>query len=804
MFVIKRSGEKVPMRYDSITDRNVELSKDLSIDVAHLSQLVIQSLKNGMTTNEIDELAAETAAYMSSYEPDYDILASRIAVSNHQKCTSESFVETMITLYNSINKENGKRLNVVNSSFMSFVTKNAERIESEIDYSKDFNYSYFGFKTLQRLYLLRIEKKIVERPQHMLMRVACSIHGPNAYEPDGNIELVIQTYKNMSDGYYTHASPTLFNSGSERQQMSSCYLLHIEDDLRHIYETNLRCALISKHGGGIGVDISNVRAKGSIINSTNGVSDGIIPMIKVFNSTALYCNQAGKRKGSIAMYLQPWHPDVVEFLALRYNNPPEELRARDIFLALWVNDIFMKRVEEDGLWSFFCPSTVPRLTETYGEEFDNIYVQAEKDKKYIKQMKARELWEKILHAQTETGLPYILYKDSINNKSMQSNIGIVRSSNLCAEIVEVTDKDSVAVCNLASLSLPKYVRKTEGRVEFDYKKLYEITKTVVRNIDNVIDINYYPVDESKTNNLNYRPMGIGIQGLADVFAMFSAPWGSDVATELNRNIAETIYYAAVEASHELSLDRGNYSRFEGSLYSKGVLQYNLWNVSPKTNYDWKGLEEKVKNGMRNSLLVALMPTASSSQILNNNECFEAFTSNLYSRNTLAGDFIILNKHLVRDLKSINMWNKDIVNRIIENDGSVQSIEDIPKEIRDVYKTVWEISQKIIIDYAADRGAFIDQTQSMNIFIDHPTNSKLSSMHMYGWKKGLKTGSYYIRSKAARNAVKFSILKEKKDGVSVQKEQPSSNENEGKKVGREYMLKGKKYVCRDEICTACSA
>ena len=804
MFVIKRSGEKVPMRYDNITDRNIELSQDLSIDVAHLSQLVIQSLKNGMTTNEIDELAAETAAYMSSYEPEYDILASRIAVSNHQKCTSKSFIETMTTLYNGINKENGKRLNVVNSTFMSFISRNAERIEAEIDYSKDFNYSYFGFKTLQRLYLLKVEKKIVERPQHMLMRVACSIHGPNVNEPDGNIELAIQTYKNMSEGYYTHASPTLFNSGSERQQMSSCYLLHIEDDLRHIYETNLRCALISKHGGGIGVDISNVRAKGSVINSTNGTSDGIIPMIKVFNSTALYCNQAGKRKGSIAMYLQPWHPDVIEFLALRYNNPPEELRARDIFLALWVNDIFMKRVEEDGVWSFFCPSTVPQLTESYGTEFDDIYIQAEKDKKYIKQMRARELWEKILHAQTETGLPYILYKDSINNKSMQSNIGIVRSSNLCAEIVEVTDKDSVAVCNLASLSLPKYVRKTESGAEFDYKKLYEITKTIVRNIDNVIDINYYPIDESKTNNLNYRPMGIGIQGLADVFAMFRAPWGSDVAAELNRNIAETIYYAAVEASHELSLERGSYSRFEGSLYSKGVLQYHLWNVSPKMNYDWKGLEEKVKSGMRNSLLVALMPTASSSQILNNNECFEAFTSNLYSRTTLAGDFIILNKHLVKDLKAINMWNRDIVNRIIENDGSVQSIEEIPRELRDVYKTVWEISQKIVIDYAADRGAFIDQTQSMNIFIDHPTNSKLSSMHMYGWKKGLKTGSYYIRSKAARNAVKFSILKEKKEEVSVQKEQTSSGESEGKKAGREYTLKGKKYVCRDEICTACSA
>jgi ribonucleoside-diphosphate reductase alpha chain len=783
MFVIKRSGQKVPMRYDSITDRNIELSKDLNIDVAYLSKMVIQSLKNGMTTTEIDELAAETAAYMSSYEPDYDVLSARITVSNHHKSTSSSFFETMKNLYDHINKDTERKSNVINDNFMKFIETHKDIIEQNIDYSKDFNYSYFGFKTLQRLYLLKVDKKIVERPQHMLMRVACAIYSTT--NGGGDIKRAIQCYKDMAEGYYTHASPTLFNSGSSRQQLSSCFLLDTDDDLKHIYETNLKCALISKHGGGIGVNITKVRAKGSPIHSTNGVSDGIVPMIQVFNSTAKYCNQSGKRKGSIAMYLEPWHPDVVEFLALRYNQPPEELRARDIFLALWVNDLFMKRVEEDGIWSLFCPSIVPQLAETYGEEFEKIYLQAEQEKKYMKQMKARELFEKITHAQIETGLPYILFKDSINKKNMQENIGLIRSSNLCAEIVEVTNGSSTAVCNLASISLPKYVRYVDGQLDFDHEKLYQITKTIVRNIDNIIDINYYPIDEAKKNNTDYRPMGIGIQGLADVFALFKAPWGSAVADTLNRYIFETIYYAAVEASHELALERGSYSAFEGSPYSKGILQYELWNEKPKSvKWDWKALEEKVKRGMRNSLLIALMPTASSSQILGNNEAFEAFTSNLYSRSTLAGDFIILNKHLARDLKELGLWNRELVNKIIENDGSVQDIDEIPDDLKKVYKTVWEIKQNVIIKYAAMRSPFVDQTQSMNIFFDHPTNKLLSSLHMASWKAGLKTGSYYIRSKPSRNAVKFSILKEKK--------------------GKEYVKDGKKMVCTEDICTMCSS
>jgi ribonucleotide reductase alpha subunit len=922
MFVIKRSGQKVPMRYDSITDRNIELSKDLDIDVAYLSKMVIQSLKNSMTTTEIDELAAETAAYMSSYEPDYDVLAARIAISNHQKSTSSSFFETMKQLSEHINKDTGRKSNVINEHFMKFVETHKDIIEQNIDYSKDFNYSYFGFKTLQRLYLLKVGKTIVERPQHMLMRVACSIYSTT--NGGGNITRAIRCYKDMAEGYYTHASPTLFNSGSSRQQLSSCFLLDTDDDLKHIYETNLKCALISKHGGGIGVNITKVRAKGSTIHSTNGISDGIIPMIKVFNATAVYANQAGKRKGSIAMYLEPWHPDVVEFLALRYNQPPEELRARDIFLALWVNDLFMKRVEEDGIWSLFCPSVVPQLAETYGEEFEQIYLQAEQDKKYMKQMKARELFEKITHAQIETGLPYILYKDSVNKKNMQENIGIIRSSNLCvsgdtkiltkqghieinklvnketeiwngfewstvipkqtgenqpllevelsngikikcteyhkfpivnnpedesyelieaikldkgqcllkysfpedttnikltiksinildglhdtfcftenkrnlgmfngvllgncAEILEVTNGSSTAVCNLASISLPKYVRYIDGQPDIDYDKLYQITKTIVRNIDNIIDINYYPIEEAKKNNTDYRPMGIGIQGLADVFAMFKAPWGSPVADTINRYIFECIYYAAVEASHELALERGSYSAFEGSPYSKGILQYHLWNETPKSvRWNWKGLEEKVKRGMRNSLLIALMPTASSSQILGNNEAAEAFTSNLYSRSTLAGDFIILNKHLVKDLKELKLWNKYIVNKIIENDGSIQLIDEISDDLKEVYKTVWEIKQSIIVKYAAMRAPFVDQTQSMNIFFEHPTNRLLSSLHMMGWKAGLKTGNYYIRSKPSRNAVKFTILKENK--------------------GKEYVKDGKKMICTEDICVACSS
>ncbi len=787
MFVINRKNEREAIRYDKITDRNVELSLGLNVNPAYLSKLVIESLKDGMTTSEIDELSAETSFFMSTYEPDYDVLATRISVSNLHKQTLSSFSETVKKLYYHKDEKTGRTSNIISDTFMSFVEANSSLLDEKMDYSRDYNYNYFGFKTLCRMYLHKINGKIVERPQHMLMRVAVCIH-------IGNIDKVFETYKEMSKGTFTHASPTLFNAGSRRAQLASCFLLKCEDDLEHIYETNKRSALISKYGGGIGIDITNVRCKGSVIHANNGKSDGLVPMCKVFNATANYANQQSRRKGSIAMYLQPWHPDILEFLALRYNNPPEELRARDLFTAMWIPDIFMRRVEADDMWSLIDPNVVRELCDTYGEDFDKIYEQAEKEGKFVKQVKAREVWKEILHSQQETGLPYIAYKDSINSKSNQKNIGLIRSSNLCCEILEFTDTNSVAVCNLSSVSLPSFVK--DGK--YNSSELGRIVKIAVKNLNNVIDRTYYPVVEAETNNLAYRPIGLGIQGLSDVFSMFKLPWGSENATKLNRLISEVMYYYALEASHEFAVENEKvYSAFEGSPVSKGILQYDMWGISPLTNegveifgetlkLDWEGLKEKCKKGVSNSLLIALMPTATSSQILGNNECFEPVTSNIYTRSTNSGDYIIVNKHLAKDLKSVGLWKKDIVNKIIENNGSVQSIDEIPGEIKEVYKTVWEISQKIIIDYAADRAPFVDQTQSMNIFIDQPSYAKLSSMHLYGWKKGLKTGSYYIRSKPSSNAVKFTILKEKKV--------------EGKK----YVKDGKEYVCNDDVCVACSS
>ena len=599
----------------------------------------------------------------------------------------------------------------------------------------------------------------------------------------------------MSQGLFTHASPTLFNAGSINGSLSSCFLLHMDDSMEHIYETNKRCALISKHGGGIGIDISSVRAKGSPIHSTNGNSDGLLPMCQVLNSTARYSNQSGKRKGSFAVYLQPWHPDVFDFLALRLNNPPEELRARDLFLAMWIPDIFMKRVEYDEDWSLFCPSVVPLLTETYGEEFDKVYLEAEQKNLFTKQVKARDVWKSILQSQIESGLPYMTYKDSVNKKSNQKNIGIIRSLNLCVEIAEYTDNESVAVCNLASIALPKFTENNE----FNFEELGRVVRIITRNLNKVIDNTYYPVKEAKSNNLLYRPIGIGVQGLADVFAILKYNWNSNEAKDLNRKIFETIYYYALDESANLG-QYNSYHNFYGSPVSQGILQYHMWETQPTTPFDWNGLIEKCKKGIRNSLLIAAMPTATTSQVLGWTEACEALTSNIYSRSTLVGDFMIINKHLYRDLLQLDLWNKDIVNRIIENNGSIQSIDEIPNNIKELYKTVWEISQKVIIDMAADRGAFIDQSQSMNIFIDHPTQAKLSSMHLYGWKKGLKTGSYYIRSKPACNAIKFTILKDGNPGpgpgnrnsVALSEASPGSGNED------------KKFVCTDEICTSCSS
>jgi ribonucleotide reductase alpha subunit len=1312
MYVIKRNGQREPMRYDKITDRNVELANGLNVDVAKLSQAVIQSLKDGMTTEEIDQLSAETAFYMSTYEPDFDILSARIAVSNLHKTTSSHYGDICQSLF----KEG-----LFHKDLNEFVQTHANRIQAALDFSKDYEYNYFGFKTLERAYLLRIGKRIVERPQHMLMRVSVCIHGPRDGQ-HGNIDKIIDCYKLMSRGLFTHASPTLFNAGSNREQLLSCFLIHMKDDLRHIYETNLRCGMISKHAGGIGIDITSVRAKGSLIKSTNGKSDGIVPMIQMFNASCRYANQcfvpetivytkngqrqiqdviigdevitmdgtfksvaniirnefsgellsirtmysfeevrvtkvhqiyvlrnqtkntnfdviknrlnkniikpefasaedlnindmigyplpillendqydtlgndffrfygimlgdghicrnrqeagitvnetskintllfirsylknknihfwettgqncinikwtsssfniryddmyddthskrvhdkytnisrphiihlvkglletdgsnlkevyftstsyklvhniryflnmlgimssgfikdergktheirpgefitnqkisyivriskhpilneivnvavpgmfckyfvhnnivwsriksitpseyngsvydlsiidnnnyvvaslglvhnSGKRKGSFAMYLQPWHPDIFEFLGLRLNVPPEELRARDVFLALWIPDIFMKRVEEDGMWSLICPSTEPRLCETYGEEFEQIYLQCEKEKKYNKQVPAREVWKSILYSQIETGMPYMLYKDAINRKSMQKNIGIIRSSNLCvhgdtqlitkngrvpikdlagketeiwngfewtkvtpsltgsnqklihfifsngsdvmmtpyhniplldgnidegrsgtrmikasdaspgdmltwwinikerstrkdgtiewdkklvmdvsishieevpgehdtycftdakrglgvfngvllgncAEIVEYTDGESIANCTLSSISLPKMVETTSGKPSINWELLGQTVEQVVENLDLIIDLNYYPVEEAKKNNLSYRPIGLGCQGLADVFCLFHCTWGSEIGRWISRILSEVIYYHALKKSAQLAQQKGSYSAFEGSPISQGKLQYHLWNEVDKTDnilpwtssdhpmrkqcpegftfptLDWSSLIEDCKKGMRNSLLVCQMPTASTSQILGNNEALEPFTSNIYTRSVLSGDFVIVNKYLYRDLKSIGLWNKDIVDQILEGDGSIQHIEQIPQDIRDIYKTVWEISQRTIIDLAAERGPFIDQTQSMNLFMNHPTNSKLSSMHMHAWKLGLKTGMYYLRSTAAKKAVQFSILKESKSKTPE-------------------IAPKKKIVCTDEICTVCS-
>ena len=809
MYVITRDGKKTPIRYDKITDRNVEFASDLNVDVAKLSKAVIAGLKDGMYTSEIDNLSAETAFYMSTYEPEFDKLAVRIAVSNLHKSTNASFSETIQLLKEYINPKTGKSLNIISNRFYNFVQKNKEILDSSIVGTRDFKFSYFGFKTLQRSYLLKCEDKIVERPQYMWLRVACGIHMPNKdeytiEENNQSVEKVLKSYELMSQFYFTHASPTLFNAGSNSPQCSSCFLLTMDDDLRHIYTTNFRCAVISKHAGGIGIDITRVRAKGSTIHSTNGKSNGIVPMIKVFNSTAQFCDQSGKRKGSIAMYLEPWHPDVLDFLQLRFNLPPEDIRARDIFIAMWMNDLFMKRVEKDEMWSLFCPNSVPQLTETYGDEFESIYSQAEKEGKFVKQIKAQEVWKAILHSQMETGLPYICYKDSVNKKSNQKNLGIVRSSNLCVEIMEVTENNSIAVCNLSSIGLPVYV--DQNTRTFDYVKLGEVVEIITENLNKVIDINFYPLEEAKTNNLSYRPIGIGIQGLADVFALLDYSWGDKGSKRLNRLIMETIYYHALKRSCELSKRDGPYDGFYGSPASQGILQYHMWNTTPLSSekdceiqLDWNTLIKDIKEfGLRNSLLIAHMPTASTAQIMGNNESHEPFTTNIFSRSTLAGDFSMVNKHLYSDLKKLNLWTPQLVDQILAADGSIQHLTQLPEHIRNKYKTIWELSQKISIDYAADRAPFIDQSQSLNIYLDYPTHAKLTSMHFYGWKKGLKTGSYYIHSKPARSAVKFTVSNEAIKSISTTTSTKSISTNS-------IPVQNKKFVCvGEEGCLSCGS
>jgi ribonucleoside-diphosphate reductase alpha subunit len=752
-YVLKRNGKREPVKFDKVTARIEKLSYSLSpmVNVIEVAKKTIEGIYAGVPTTDLDNLAAETAASLTTTHPDYAILASRIAVSNLHKNTVKSFSQTMRNLYNYVDVASGKKLPLIADDVMNVIEENAELLDSTIIYDRDFGFDYFGFKTLEKSYLLKIEGKIVERPQHMYMRVAVGIHKED-------IESAINTYHLMSERWFTHATPTLFNAGSPKPQMSSCFLLTMkEDSIDGIYDTLKQTAKISQSAGGIGLSIHNIRATGSYIGGTNGTSNGIIPMLRVFNDTARYVDQGGgKRKGAFAVYLEPWHADVFEFLDLRKNHGKEEMRARDLFYALWICDLFMQRVEAAGEWSLFCPNEAPGLSECWGEEFNALYTKYEQEGRARKTIKAQDLWFAILQSQIETGTPYMLYKDAANGKSNQQNLGTIKSSNLCTEIMEYTSPDEVAVCNLASLALPRFV--IDGK--FDHQKLYEVTYQVTKNLNKIIDNNYYPVEEARNSNTRHRPIGLGVQGLADVFILLRLPFESDFAKMLNKNIFETIYFAAMTASKDLAIEQGPYETFAGSPVSKGIFQYDMWGAEPTDRWDWATLKaEVIKHGVRNSLLVAPMPTASTSQIFGNNECFEPYTSNIYTRRVLSGEFVIVNKHLLKDLIQLGLWSNSMKNKIIAANGSIQHIDEIPEEIKELYKTVWEIKQRNVIDMAADRGAFICQSQSMNLFVDNPTTSKLTSMHFHAWRKGLKTGMYYLRTQAATQAVQFTVEKQ---------------------------------------------
>jgi len=759
MLVIKRDGRKESVKFDKITARIEKLSYGLNtkyVKTIEIAKKVIDGLYDGVSTQELDELAAETAATLTTKHPDYATLAARISISNLHKTTSKSFSNTIKRLYTYTNPKTQENASLISKDVYRIINKNAAILDSSIIYDRDFNYDYFGFKTLQKSYLLKLDGKVVERPQHMLMRVAVGIH-------HDDIDSVIETYNLLSEKWFTHATPTLFNAGTPKPQLSSCFLLTMqEDSIDGIYNTLKQCAKISQSAGGIGLSIHNVRGTGSYIKGTNGVSNGIIPMLRNFDMTARYVDQGGgKRKGSFAIYLEPWHCDVFEFLQLKKNHGKEELRARDLFYAMWIPDLFMKRVEENENWSLFSPDEAPNLHETYGEEFEKLYTKYEKEGKARKTVKAQDLWFEILESQIETGNPYILYKDHANNKSNQKNLGTIKSSNLCTEIIEYTSPDEVAVCNLASIALNMFVKEDST---YDFQKLYEITKVITRNLNKVIDVNYYPVKEARNSNMRHRPIGIGVQGLADAFILMKYPFDSDEAKKLNKDIFETIYYAAMEASMELSKKEGAYESYKGSPVSKSIFQFDMWGITPDSGrWDWTKLKQKVKkHGVRNSLLLAPMPTASTSQILGNNECFEPYTSNLYTRRVLSGEFIVVNKHLLNDLIELDLWNDKMKDKIMEQNGSIQNINEIPEKIKLLYRTVWEVSQKSIIEMAADRGAYICQSQSMNIHMQDANFGKLTSMHFHAWKLGLKTGLYYLRTKAAADAIKFTIVKEEKE------------------------------------------
>ena len=739
MRVTKRSGRVEDVKFDNVTNRISKLTEGLSetVDVTKIAQQVFSSIYDGIKTPEIDTLSAEICIGMITSDPDYEILATRITASNIQKRAANNFHIAMRKLH---------KAGIVTHEVLEVSSK----VKDDIKPERDFEFGYFGLKTLEKGYLQKIDGEIIETPQYLYMRVAIGIHGHD-------IDHVLETYDALSKGLFIHATPTLFNAGTPRPQMSSCFLIaNKEDSIDGIYDTVKECARISKWAGGIGLHVHDVRANKSHIRGTNGTSDGIIPMLRVYNTTARYVNQAGRRKGSIAVYLEPWHADILDFLEIRLNQGDEEARCRDLFSAMWIPDLFMKRVESDGNWSLFCPDVARGLSDVYGKEFEELYEKYEADGIATKVVPASEVWKAIIKSQSETGTPYMLYKDACNEKSNHKHLGTIKSSNLCTEILEYTDKDETAVCNLASIALPKYV--DVEKKEFNHEELHRVTKMITRNLNKVIDKNFYPTENGKRSNMRHRPIGIGVQGLADVFIMLRMTFGSEESRKLNIDIFETIYHASLESSCELAEMYGPYESFKGSPFSKGILQFDMWDRDPKFSgrYDWNAMRELVKKGTMNSLLLAPMPTASTSQILGNNECFEPYTTNIYLRRTLAGEFVVVNKHLVNDLKERGLWSKEMKDLMVKANGSVQNIIDIPDDLKELYKTVWEMSQKTIIDMAADRGVYIDQSQSMNLFVESPTVSKLSSMHMYAWKTGLKTGMYYLRSKAKSRPIQFSL------------------------------------------------
>lgn len=782
MKVLKRNGKYENIGFDKILKRvkSIGIECGIKLNYTTFVMKVIDQLYDGIPTTKIDELTAEQCAALSVQHPDYNTLAGRIVISNHHKNTGSSFFSVMKKLYEFTDIHN-KQHSIVSSEFFSIVEKHKTEFDDMIVHDRDYLIDYFGFKTLERAYLMKYNNVIVERPQYLWLRVAIGIHG-------NNLEKVKTTYDLMSQKYFTHATPTLFNAGTPKPQLSSCYLLALEDDsISGIYSTLKDCAQISKWAGGIGLHIHNVRATGSHIRGTNGSSNGIVPMLRVFNTTARYVDQGGgRRNGSFAIYLEPWHADIDNFLELKKNHGDEEMKARDLFYALWIPDLFMERVNSNGEWTLMCPDECPGLSDAYGDEFVKLYTDYETKNKGRKTIKARDLWFRIMDSQMETGTPYILYKDAANKKSNQQNLGTIKSSNLCTEIIEYSDDKETAVCNLASIGLSRFVREDKL---FDYEKLHEVTKVVTDNLNRVIDINFYPTDKTKRSNLRHRPIGLGVQGLADVFALMNVPFTSDEAKSINKKIFETIYHASMEQSMEIAKERytliqegkkehiyneyeikledksfcGAYSSFEGSPLSKGIFQFDMWNVTPSTTFNWESLRQDViKYGVRNSLLVAPMPTASTAQILGNNECFEPFTSNIYTRRTIAGEFIIANKYLMKELIELKLWDEDLKNNIISNNGSIQHIQGIPIHIKDKYKIVWEIPMKHLIDMAKDRGAFICQSQSLNLWMEEPTYKSLTSMHFYSWKAGLKTGIYYLRRKAKHQAQQFTIEPDKKN------------------------------------------